>query len=185
MYQALLTDQLIAMSRANALIDLRISRPHRWLAGKTHELTNWSPVQMNGVLDLIDDVFQKVRDDGSVILDMGLDILKTKADTQPRFQAYREFTFEHDRVLSPNGKVCHLNYTLALAELLDPQDETNQRSQLKTIDYLQVQAAAALQKLYDGKLAIADKLTSQGGCNSVGKQTKAHKDLVGCIATNQ
>lgn len=50
LYQALLTSQFIAMSRANAIIDIRISRPHRWLAGKSGELQDWSPMKMNGVL---------------------------------------------------------------------------------------------------------------------------------------
>lgn len=161
LYQALLTNQFIAMSRANAVIDLRISRPHRWLAGKTSELENWSPFQMNGVLDLIDEVFQRATDDGSVLLDPNLDIFKPVADAQPLFRAYRQFTEAHDSVLSPNGRVRHLHYKCALSELLDPQDETNRRSQQKTIEYLQVQARAALEKMYDTKLAIVDKLTSQ------------------------
>lgn len=184
LYQALLIDQFIAMTRANALIDLRISRPHRWLSGKTHELYDWSPIQMNGVLDLIDEVFQKIRDDGSVLLDAGLDIFKPVADAQPLFRAYLEFTYDHDKVLSPNGRVAHLHYKLALRELLDPEDETNRRTTAKTVEYLQIQAAAALEKLYDPKLAIADKLSSQRGANSVALQAKAHADLKGCNATN-
>lgn len=139
---------------------------------------------MNGVLDLIDDVFQRVRDDGSVLLDPQLDVFQSIADTQPLFQAYREFTNTHDVVLSPNGKVRYLHYRRALSELLDPQDETNRRSQLKTIEYLQIQAAAALEKMHDKKLAIADKLSSQGGANSVAKQALADAALKGCNATN-
>lgn len=184
LYQALLTDQFIAMSRANGLIDLRISRPHRWLSGKTHELSDWSPIQMNGVLDLIDVVFQQMRDDGSVLLDPDLDIFKTVADSQPLFQAYREFTYEYDVVLSPDGSVRHLHYARALRELLDPEDDTNRRTRARTVEYLQVQAAAALEKMYDPKLAIADKLSSQGGANSVAQQQKAHKDTRGVNATN-
>lgn len=38
--------------------------------------------------------------------------------------------------------------------------------------------------MYDPKLAIADKLTSQGGVNSIGQKTAAHSDLTGCNATN-
>lgn len=184
LYQALLTTQFIAMSRANAIIDLRISRPHRWLAGKSAELQDWSPIQMNGVLDLIDSVFQRARDDGSVLLDPELDVFKPVADKQPLFCAYREFTATHDAVLSPNGKVRHLHYTCAFAELLNPQDETNRRTLEKTIEYLQVQASVALEKMYDSKLAIADKLSSQGGANSMSKQAAADVALRGCNATN-
>lgn len=184
LYQALLTNQFIAMSRANAIIDLRISRPHRWLSGKTSELQDWSPIQMNGVLDLIDAVFQLTKDDGSVLLDPALDVFKPIAEKQPLFRAYREFTSTHDVVLSPDGKVRHLHYMCALAELLDPQDETNRGTQQKTIEYLEVQAAAALEKMHDSKLAIADKLTSQGGVNSMGKQGAADAALRGVNGTN-
>lgn len=184
LYQALLTNQFIAMSRANAVIDLRISRPHRWLAGKTGELENWSPIQMNGVLDLIDEVFQRTREDGSVLLDPDLDIFKPISDTQPLFRAYRQFTETYDTVLSPNGKVRHLHFKCALAEVLDPRDETNRRTQQKTIEYLQVQAKAALDKMYDSKLAIADKLSSQCGVNSLGRNATANAALRGVNATN-
>lgn len=146
LYQALLVNQFIAMARANAVIDLRISRPHRWLSGKSAELQNWSPIKMNFVLDLIDSVFQRARADGSVLLDPQLDVFKPIADTQPLFRAYREWTDTHDAVLSPNGKVRHLHYKCALAELLDPQDPTNRRTHEKTIEYLQVQATAALSR---------------------------------------
>lgn len=184
LYQALLTNQFIAMSRANAVIDLRISRPHRWLAGKTAELVNWSPIQMNGVLDLIDAVFQRAKDDGSVLLEQDLDVFKPIADSQPLFRAYRDFTDTHDAVLSPNGRVRYLHYKCALAEVLDPKDDTNRRTLSKTIEYIQVQAAAALEKMYDSKLAIADKLTSQNGANCIGKQAAADAALRGVNATN-
>eukprot|EP00966_Prymnesium_polylepis_P285371 6591997-Prymnesium_polylepis.1 len=67
--------------------------------------------------------------------------------------------FEDDVVLSPNGRTRHVRFKLALAELLAPQDATNARTTRKTIEYLQVQAAAGLDKMHDAKLAIADKLT--------------------------
>lgn len=47
-----------------------------------------------------------------------------------------------------------------------------------------MQARAALEKMYDTKLAIAAKLTSQGGEESFGKQGAADEDLRGCNATN-
>lgn len=183
-YQALMTTQFIAMSRANAVIDLRISRPHRWLAGKSAELTNWSPIRMNWVLDLIDQAFQKIRDDGSSLLDPDWEIFEPVAEMQPLFKEYLHFTFNHDAVLSPSGRTRHLHYKLALKEVLSPADPTNQRTHEKTIEYLQVQAAAALDKMYDSKLAIANKLSSQDGANSFGKQGQANADLAGCNATN-
>lgn len=184
LYQALMTNQFIAMSRANAAIDLRISRPHRWLAGKTSELREWSPIKMNWVLDIIDEAFQKAKNNGSALLDPTWEIFADVADAQPLFKEYLEFTYNHDVVLSPNGQTRHLHYKLSLAEILDPADETNMRTQSKTVEYIQVQAAAALEKMYDSKLAISDKLSSQDGVNSCGKQETAHAALRGCNSTN-
>lgn len=139
---------------------------------------------MNWVLDLIDSAFQRIRDDGSALLDPDWDIFAPVADEQPLFKEYLNYTYNHDVVLSPNGRVRHLHYKLALAEVLDPADESNKHTRAKTIEYLEVQAKAALEKLYDQKLAIAGKLTSQGGAESFGKQSKAHTDSHGCNATN-
>lgn len=80
-----MTSQFIAMSRANALIDMRISRPHRWLSGKTAELRNWSPIRMNWVLDIIDQAFQKIRADGAALLDPDWEIFAPVALLQPVF----------------------------------------------------------------------------------------------------
>lgn len=132
-------------------------------------LTNWSAIRMKWVLDLIDEANQRIRDDGSTLLDAEWDIFAPVSDIQPIFREYMDFTFRHDVVLSPNGRVSHLHHKLALAELVDPADDTNRRTLAKTVEYLQVQAAAALHKMYDKKLAIADKLTSQEGESSFGK----------------
>eukprot|EP00966_Prymnesium_polylepis_P266466 6155539-Prymnesium_polylepis.1 len=170
LFKALTTEQFIAASRANGIIDLRISRHLRWLSGKSAELTNWSPLKNNWALELVEAVFERAKDNGRVLLDPELDIFKPIADEQPLFRAYLKHMFEDDAVLSPNGKTRHLRFKLALAELLAPQDETNARTTQKTIEYLQVQAAAGLAKMHDAKLAIADKLTSQGGASTLEKQ---------------
>ena len=43
--------ECVAEMRANAIIDLRISRPWRWLCGKGAELVDWSPYSQGPVLD--------------------------------------------------------------------------------------------------------------------------------------
>lgn len=181
LYTTCRTLEYVAMTRANAIIDVRISRPLRWLTGKAAELRDWSPIKNNQMLDLVEEVFEKASRDGSVLLDPELKIFDTVADEQPLFYEYLQFMFEHEAVMSPNGRIRHLHYKLALQELLDPQDETNRRSREKTIEYLQVQCSAGLEKMHDAKLAIADKLTSLEGSNSVGKQSTAHAGCHACL----
>ena len=54
--------EYIAMMRANALIDLRIARPLRWLAGKSADLTNWSPVSMAFVFEKLEKIFERAAE---------------------------------------------------------------------------------------------------------------------------
>eukprot|EP00966_Prymnesium_polylepis_P259721 5999344-Prymnesium_polylepis.2 len=130
--------------------------------------------------------FEKGRADGSIFLDPTLNVFAPVAAQQPSFKEYLKFTYQEQAVLSPDGRTRHLLYKDALAELISPQDETNQRASIraKTVEYLQVQCAAALEKMHDPKLAIADKLTSQHGVNSFGKNAAAHEDTLRCHSTN-
>lgn len=56
---------------------------------------------------------------------------------------------------------------------------------MKTVEYLEVQSAAALWKLHDPKLALHEQLTSQGGLKAADKSSEDHnKDMLGIHATN-
>lgn len=176
--------QFVAMIRANALVDIHVSRPLRWLSGKARELQNWSPVSMREALDLVHDFFQKAQLDGSLFLDPDLDIFKPIAEKQPLFARWRLFTMNEDHICSPDGSTKHLIYHKVRAELVEPLEETNVRSRAKTIEYLELQCRAALKKLHDPKLALRDKLTSQDGKNCVRNAAQQHEDTIGCHATN-
>ena len=53
-----------------------------------------------------------------------------------------------------------------------------------TVELAEVMAKAALLKLHDPKLALADKLTSQDGCNSLGLNAEAHEATRGAHVSN-
>ena len=186
LYSTFRSEQFVAMTRANALIDLHISKPLRWLSGNSYKLEKWSPISMTRALDLVEQFFVKASTDGSLFLDSSLDIFKSIADEQPLFAAYRKYLYEEHKVLGPDGKTPHLAYKLAWDELLNPQDTTNSSAAVreKTIEYLEVQCVAGLRKLHDPKLALANKLTSQDGANSFAKSSQAHTDTIGLDATN-
>lgn len=159
--------QYVAMVRANAIVDILISRPLRWLSGKARELQNWSPVNMGEALDIVEQFFMRAQLDGSLFLDPSLDLFKPIADKQPLFAQWRAFTFNEDCIRSPDKSTKHLIYRLARDELLQPKDRTNARTQAKTIEYLELQCRAALSKMHDPKLALHNKLTSQDGAHAV------------------
>lgn len=147
-------------------------------------MKDWSPIKNNQVLDIIHDVFTRAKSDGAFLLDPLLEVFQSILAEQPMFREYLENTSTYEAVLSPDGRTRHLWYKLALQEALNPADPTNQATREKTIEYLQVQCGAALEKMEDPKLALANKLTSQDGCNAIGKQSKAVIELAGCHATN-
>lgn len=176
--------QFVAMARANAIVDLLISRPLRWLSGKSSDLPNWSPRSMGEALDLVEQVLLRGQHDGSVFLDASLDIFKPIADKQPLFALWRRQTFEEETILAADGRTKHLVWKLARDELLQPMDATNALTREKTVEYLEVQCVAALRKIHDPKLALMDKLTSHDGTCAVNASEEAHQDLIGVHATN-
>lgn len=139
---------------------------------------------MGRALDLVEQFFERAQHDGSLFLDPHLDIFKPIADEQPTFAAWRRHTMEEETVLAPDGRTKHFVWRDAVAELIAPKDPTNAATRAKCVEYLEVQCVAALRKLHDPKLALRDKLTSKDGVNSVGNSEEAHRDLIGCHATN-
>ena len=149
-------EEYIAMMRANTIIDLRIARPMRFLAGKCAELDNWSPFSMGPVLDEIEQLFERAARDGSVLLKPDLQIFRSVQDSQPKFREYLDHLFNKEKVLSPDGTTEHLQYKLALEEALTPSDESNERTRALTIEYLQIQCEAGLRKLHDKKTVLPE-----------------------------
>ena len=176
LYIALRSDEYIAMTRANAIVDIFVSRPLRWLAGNSFNLDNWSPLDMRIALRAVHTKFTEAANDGSVLLDPTCDIFGDIAKVQPLFAEWRHNFLETQHVMSPDGTEPHLLFKLARDELLDPKDATNQRSRLKTIEYLEVQCKAALAKMENENLALHRNLTPASEL--------ARADTIGLDATN-
>ena len=138
LYTSFRSQQYVAMTRANAIIDLTISRPLRWLAGNSYMLENWSPLSMGRALDAIEKIFEKAAIDGAVLLDPTLDVFKEIAAEQPLFRQYLKFMYEKDTVYSPDGTTQHLVYKLVHDELFNPVDASNVETRDKTIEYRDV-----------------------------------------------
>ena len=94
LYTSFRSKQFIAMTRANAVIDLKVSRPLRWLAGNSYLLEKWSPISMGRALDQVERLFAKASVDGSVLLDPKLDVSEAIAKEQPLFRAWRTHMYE-------------------------------------------------------------------------------------------
>ena len=132
LYIALRSDEYIAMTRANAIIDIVVSRPLRWLAGNSFNLDNWSPLDMRIALQAVHAVFTEAANDGRVLLDPTRDIFGDIAKVQPLFAEWRRYFIEKEHVMSPDGSTPHHLFKLSRDELFDPKDATNHRSSMAT-----------------------------------------------------
>ena len=75
-------------------------------------------------------------------------------------------------------------YDRARAAVLEPTSATHAQSTALTIDYLQVQAAAALVKMHDTRTVLPQYLSSQGGVLCAGNYTvQGHADTLGVSCT--
>ena len=75
-------------------------------------------------------------------------------------------------------------YDRARAAVLEPTCATHAQSTALTIDYLQVQAAAALVKMHDTRTVLPQYLSSQGGELCAANTVQGHADTLGCEASN-
>ena len=60
----------------------------------------------------------------------------------------------------------------------------NEQATEVMLELAKAQAQAALDKMYDPKVALADKLESQNGVNCFSKNQDAHEKTIGCDGTN-
>ena len=126
--------------------------------------------------------FIAIAADGHALLDPGLDIFKPIAETQPLFAAWRTANAQ-ETVSAADGKTKHARWKV-LAEAQSPQNAANKSATAMTVELAEVMAKAALLKMHDPKLALADKLTSLDGCNSLGKNMEAHEATKGAHVSN-
>lgn len=82
--------EMVALIRACTLIDLLISRPLRWLAGKSSELHNWSIYKMGWSMSLVEQVLTRAAADGKVLLDGELSIFAPIEADVPEFKAWQQ-----------------------------------------------------------------------------------------------
>ena len=134
--------EVVALLRIFSLYDLLLSRPLRWLAGKSSTLHEWSIYKMGWALDLAEQALVKISKDGRLLLDPTLDIFAPIAAEQPLFAAWRKSEME-STVKAPDGKTVHKKYVTALSEARAPTNQSNTDATDVAIEIAQARATAA------------------------------------------
>eukprot|EP00965_Chrysotila_dentata_P024624 815997-Pleurochrysis_carterae.AAC.1 len=139
---------------------------------------------MGWVFDLLEKIMIDVAADGATLFDPELSVFQAVADEQPLFKSYLEHEMRAEMVRSPDGSQTYARFKTVLAEAQQPQEPSNAAATEDTVEILEVMAAAAIAKMYDPKISIADKLASQDGVNSYAINSAAHEATIGAHNTN-
>mmetsp|Transcript_24056 Transcript_24056/g.59701 ORF Transcript_24056/g.59701 Transcript_24056/m.59701 type:complete len:566 (-) Transcript_24056:199-1896(-) len=164
---------MTALARVSTLFKYVISEPMRWLTGKaSKELTGWSTASSSQMLDDLEAVLKSIATDGHALLDPHLDPFARIEKQQPLFA-------KHLAELRT-----HAIHARVLEEARRPEGKGNIQATEMCVKLAEVMASAGLAAMRDPKRAIADKLTSQDGANSVGNSAAAHEHGKGAHQMN-
>jgi hypothetical protein len=179
-YTRLRSNEFVALLRVNVLWKYLFSDPFRWLSGKTAKLENWSLFKMCEVLKLIEVMMNEIVANPARILDASLDPFASVATEVPAFAEWRQKQLEY-KVHAEDGTE-YLLHQVVLREARRPVRDGHKQAHDLTLELAKEQAQAALDKMHNPAVALADKLESQGGANCFSED--AHKRTQKCYGTN-
>ena len=183
LYTLLRCNEFVALLRVNTLWKYVFSEPFRWLAGKTSKLKGWSLFKMAQACEYAEKAMDEIVADPSRLLDPNLDIFAPVAAEVPEFKDWQQKLL--DTVVKAEDGTEHylVREVLRKARTPPPGSGEHQATEL-ALKLAAAQAARALEKMHDPKLAIADKLASQGGANAFGANADGHARTQGVHGTN-
>jgi hypothetical protein len=177
-------NEFTAILRPNTLWKHLFSEPFRWLAGKGTKLKGWSIFKMSWVLELVEKAMQKLEAEPKLALDPTFDMFTEVAAECADFKAWRE----HERartVTAADGKTKYSRVPEVMRRAQKPElGSGDDQATARTLDLIKAQAVRCLEKMHDQRLALADKLQSQGGRNSFGQNADGHRRTAGAHVTN-
>ena len=102
----------------------------------------------------------------------------------PSFKEWR-YELNASKVTAPDGVTEHLWAQTVLAEARAPTPGSgNDQATPMVLELTKVMATRALEKMHDEKIAIKDKLSSQGGKNAYSRNKELHSRVLGIDSTN-
>jgi hypothetical protein len=102
----------------------------------------------------------------------------------PAFKDWRE-ELQQLTVTAEDGQTKYYVVREVLGRARSPEPESGDwQATPVMLEIIQAQAERALEKLHDKRLALADKLSSQGGINAFSANADAHKRTQGCHGDN-
>ena len=183
LYTLLRCNEFVSLLRVNTLWKYLFSEPFRWLAGKTSKLKGWSLFKMAQACEYVEKAMQEIVEDPSRLLSPDFNIFGPVADEVPEFKEWQQELF--DTVVKAEDGTEHFIVREVLREARAPAPGSgNHQATELTLKLAKEMASRALEKMHDPKLAIADKLSSQGGANAFSANADGHARVQGVHGTN-
>lgn len=173
----------MAAIRARAILHEKVISPLRFFAN-SHDL-DFCPVDMGPVLDTLYNFLVKVKDDGSKLMDMNLDIFETMELTEEQREHYSNFKRAHmdHKSKSIDGKTKVYTQHLVMGMVFEPEDVDMQNTDDDCKNVLQVLAEGFLHGMKH--TPMVDLLSSTEGkysAKNVKEQDRA--DMKGTLSTS-
>jgi hypothetical protein len=127
----------MAAVRARAILSTKVIDPLRFFANDSG--LGLSPADMGPILDRVFDFLVKVKDNGSLLMDMSLDIFVGVLDEeqQTHYDAWKLQRL-NQKGYSVNGKLKVNTHYLVMGALFEPADADMKSTDNDTINLLQV-----------------------------------------------
>ena len=186
----LTSKEMVAMFRTLSIAHISIRIQVRWSAANTHKLAeyNWSPLSMGRVIDILEDVFEKVINKSESVLDeeFMMGIFQDLRHELPPFDDFLVHKFEKQQTkVVGDSKATVVPFSLLRSELFSPEQETNQETDDVTKEYGIILMTAMLKELRDPHKVTSNYLSSTGSEYAwEHKSPNDHDALKGKMAVN-
>ena len=190
LFMLLSSVHIVALFRSFTMCFISVVLPVRWLAGKTHELSdcNWGVRSMGRVIDMLETKMMEIQQNSSLFTneDFMMNLFSELVFELPSLQEYLEHMFHkkrQHRVLNNLGK--ELPHNLLRKEVFHPDEPSNIDTDYLMNELGLVFAEALLTELRDKRKATHNHLYSLDGMHSWNMTGALEKEAGLCIsATN-
>lgn len=181
LYTALTCKEIVAAVRTRAAIDIKITKPLRFLTNSSD--INNCPTDMGQVVDALETFLKELEGNGSKLFDINMDIFRDNISNEDA-DTYLLWKKDSDDRLgtSIGGTVKKIPiWRLAKNEVFEPGDPTNKSTDAFVVQIAQTWATGMLKGMHN--TPQKEYLSSEGGCFSESKVTDQMREDLAASAT--
>ena len=163
LFCVLKSSEMISLARLLTILHISITMPMRWLAGKSHELSEWGwgALSMGRAIDTLDGKMERLSDDPTLIQDEGfmMGLFSEFLEELPPFQEYFDTMFERksmqvvERVVNRKSATRVVHLARLRKQLFHPVRKSERDATARMVELAGIAATAIISELRDEKKA--------------------------------